>query len=168
MRQWLFICVLIALLAPGTVSAADRKLGTFKDWSAMAFGSGEDVTCMAFSQPTKSAGDYTKRGDIFVFLTHRPAQRTRSRVSIETGYPFQSKAPAHIDIDGETFALRTDGSTAWLDDLKRSPALVEAMKSGRVMVVKGTSVKGTQTRDEYSLLGFTAAARAIDGACQVK
>lgn len=154
------------LLHPGPALAEDRSLGTFRDWSTMAFGDEKDLTCMAFTQPTRSEGDYTRRGDAFVFVSHRPRDGERNRLSVETGYTYDRKAPVTITIDERRFSLSSDGSTAWLADEGQAGALIDAMKAGRSMQVVGTSSKGTVTTDDYSLLGFTAATRAIDQGCR--
>ena len=39
------------------------------------------------------------------------------------------------------------------------------MKSGKQLIVRGTSSRGTATTDTYSLAGFTAALAASDKAC---
>ena len=44
-------------------------------------------------------------------------------------------------------------------------ALVEAMKRGSSMTVRGTSTRGTYSLDTYSLKGFTAAIEAMRDAC---
>ena len=41
-------------------------------------------------------------------------------------------------------------------------------RAGAEMVVTGTSWRGTETRDTYSLSGFSAAHKAISTACRVK
>jgi len=41
------------------------------------------------------------------------------------------------------------------------------MRRGGTLVVKGTSSRGTDTTDRYSLMGFTAAHNAISQACGV-
>lgn len=159
---------MFALLILGSLSVrcADRSLGTFKDWSTMAFGDEKSLTCMAFTQPVKSNGEYTRRGDVFVFVTHRPGAGQKNHVSVETGYTYDSKIPVTLTIDAHTFSLSADGSAAWLADSADAPKLMAAMKAGRLMRVDGTSSRGTRTIDEYSLLGFTAATRAIDATCR--
>ena len=44
--------------------------------------------------------------------------------------------------------------------------IVTAMKAGKSLKVKGTSWRGTQTVDTYSLAGISAALAAIDKACK--
>ena len=158
----------LVAVAPCVASAQDKNLGTFKAWHALTFTENGQRVCMMWSQPTKSEGDYKRRGETFVFVTHRPGDRERNKVSIEIGYTFDKEAKASIAIERSRFGLFTDDSTAWpLDDTEHE-ALVKAMRAGRTMRVEGTSNRGTHTRDTYSLLGFSAAHNAITKACKIK
>lgn len=42
------------------------------------------------------------------------------------------------------------------------------MKRGERMIVTGTSAKGTDTKDTYSLAGFSSAYKAISAKCGKK
>ena len=156
----------LALLAAGPLAAqsGDRSLGSFRDWQATRFGSGADLACMAFTQPKKSEGDYTQRGEAFVFVTIRPGAGGTG-ISIETGYPYREGSPARVVVDEVQVDLNTEGSTAWVSGDDEVQRLVRAMRAGRSMRVTGTSSRGTETADEYSLYGFTAAHQAIRKAC---
>ena len=158
--------ILAVLLFPLAAAAADKSLGMFRDWSAMRYGSGKDLACMAFSQPTKSEGKYKKRGDAFVFVTRRREGKGVSmRVSVETGYTYKKGSTVALTVGKASFTLETGGSTAWLDSAEAGRKLVAAMRGGRELVVKGTSSRGTKTTDRYSLYGFTAAHKAIAKSC---
>lgn len=148
--------------------AADKPLGTFKDWSAMSFPEDDNIVCMMWSQPKKTEGNYKKRGEIFVFVTHRPKDREIDKVSFETGYTFKESSEVRVTIDSRPYTLYTDGSTAWTKDAKDDVRMVKAMRAGNEMVMEGTSSRGTDTRDTYSLSGFTAAHNAINKACKTK
>ena len=160
------IAVALFLGLSSVGSAADKSLGTFKVWSAMSFTEDDKTVCMMWSQPEKAEGDYKKRGEIFVFVTHRPDDREINKVSFETGYTFQEQSEVRVTIDGEAYTLYTDGSTAWSNDAKDDTRMVNAMRAGSTMVMEGTSNRGTETRDTYSLSGFTAAHNAINKACK--
>ena len=151
-----------------TTATADKSLGTFKVWSAMTFDEDDKTVCMMWSQPEKAEGKYKKRGEIFVFVTHRPGDREMNKVSFETGYTFKEASEVRVIIDGKPYTLYTDGSTAWSYDVKDDVRMVKAMRAGRTMVMEGVSSRGTQTRDTYSLSGFTAAHNAINKACKLK
>jgi hypothetical protein len=131
----------------------------------MGFGTGKERTCMVFTQPVKSEGDYTKRGEPFLFVTHRPASGERGRVSLDTGYPYKPGSSVKLAVGDLGLQLRTDGSTAWLDGEADTKRLLAAMRRGRELVAEGTSSRGTRVVDHYSLYGFSAAYEAMDKAC---
>ena len=151
-----------------SAAAADKSLGTFKVWSAMSFAEDDKTVCMMWSQPEKAEGDYKKRGEIFVFITHRPGDREMNKVSFETGYTFKESSVVRVAVDGQAYKLYTDGSTAWSYDAKDDSRMVKAMRAGRAMIMEGVSSRGTKTRDTYSLGGFSAAHNAINKSCAAK
>ena len=167
-------CILFPVLLPfllgaaAPAAAADKVIGLFNDWGAQTFSEGRNTGCSMWSQPTKDEGDYTQRGPIYAYVTHRPWDKRLNEVSITAGYAYKKDSAVQIRIGGEKFALFTDGETAW----SRSPAddkkLVDAMRRGSSMIVSGMSSRGTQTTDTYSLSGFTKAYEAIGKACNVK
>ena len=98
-------------------------------------------------------------------MTHNPGEGTYNVVSVTAGYDYQSGSETEVDIDGRDFALFTRGGISWAYDARGDTNLVEAMRRGNRMVVRGTSSRGTLTTDTYSLSGFTAAYNAIEKAC---
>jgi hypothetical protein len=161
LRHGILAAVIAAALS--TTSTADENLGAFREWSAMRYGSGDRLTCMAFSQPVKSEGNYTRRGEAFVFVTRRPGNDDAADVNLEAGYPYAADSTVSVVVGDLEVRLRTDGSTAWLDE--DASRLIGAMRAGREMVVTGRSRRGTETVDRYSLYGFTAAYRAVRESC---
>jgi Invasion associated locus B (IalB) protein len=164
----LLLAIAVGVSVATTAVAAEKTLGTFKAWSALSFDEDKKTVCMMWSQPEKAEGKYKKRGEIFVFVTHRPSDREMNKVSFETGYTFKESSEVQVTIDGRAYTLYTDGSTAWSYGTKDDTRMVKAMRAGRTMIVEGTSGRGTRTRDTYSLIGFTAAHNAINKACKAK
>ena len=155
-----------ALSLASAATAAQRSLGEFRAWSAVRYGSANAPVCMMWSAPTREQGKYTRRGDVYAFVTRRASAKGGDRVGFEAGYPFADASTVTVQVDGSRFRLETTGSTAFAASPTIGKQLVAAMRAGRKMVVKGTSRRGTATRDTYSLLGFSAAHRAIDRACR--
>jgi len=151
-------------LASVPTLAAQQTLGSFQDWTAFSDGS-ERRICYIGSVPKKKEGNYTVRGDTYVLATHRPGEKVFGEISVEAGYTYKPGSEVEVTIDGQTFKLFTQGGNAWAYDEKADQALVNAMRAGQQMVVKGTSTRGTLTTDTYSLTGFTAAMQSIDKAC---
>lgn len=153
----------------GTSASAQgiERLGDFGSWSAYRFMEDGKPACYMASVPSKSAGDYTRRGDIYALVTHRPAESRRDEVSFVAGYQFKNGSAATVTIGNRTEEFFTQNDGAWAPDHNLDKQMVQAMIRGSTMVVKGTSSRGTLTTDTYSLKGFTAAYRAISKSCGV-
>ena len=156
--------VLTALAA--TAPAAD--LGSFGAWFAESHSEAGAPVCSMWSTPQQQEGEYSKRGAVFLFVTHRPAAGRVGEVFVETGYAYKEKSEVRVVIGGYRFTLLTSGTTAWALNETDERKLVAAMRAGATMQVTGTSWRGTETRDTYSLEGFTAAYKSIARACGVK
>ena len=160
------LALMAVLMAPVVAHAGEpRLIGTFKAWSAYVFDEDGSKVCYMAAKPDGEHGDYTKRGEIFALITHRPSEGTRNVFSYITGYSYKPGSDASIDIDGEKFVLFTQDETAWSPDAETDVRLVEAIKSGTKMVVKGKSSRGTSTTDTFSLSGSTDAHEKISKEC---
>lgn len=154
----------LTLIACASQAAAADFLGKFGDWQALAREDGGAKVCYAATLPKKSEGDYTRRGDVFLVVSHRPSDKMTGIVSIEVGYTYAKNAKITATIGGKGYPMFPDGELAFAFDDK---PLVEAMVRGADMVVTGTSSRGTLTTDTFSLTGFTAALNAASKACGV-
>lgn len=159
------LALVLACSAMSSAGAQQRSLGSFNDWTAVVDGRAGKKLCYAGSTPKKSQGKYVSRGDVHLLVTHRPAEKVNGEISVTAGYTFREGKDVEAVIDGKTFKLFTRGENAWAYDANADRSMVAAMKAGRQMIVRGTSSRGTQTTDTYSLAGFSAALAAIDKAC---
>ena len=160
----------MAILAAFAVPAWAQEveyLETNRDWHAFQFAENGNPVCYMASRPTNEEGDYTRRGEVFVLVTHRPAENSSNVVSFIAGYSFQPGSEVSVTIGNDNFSLFTEGETAWARDSATDNRLIAAMRAGANMVVRGTSARGTLTTDTYSLFGFTATLGAIDQACDI-
>lgn len=142
-------------------------IDVFGDWSAFALKQDGKPVCYIGSEPTKSAGKYSRRGDVLFLVTHRPADKETGVVNFQTGYTFKTGADAKLTVGDATFSLFTDGGDAWALDSKTDKAIVHALIKGAKMVLRGTSSRGTETTDTFSLKGFAAALKAASKACKL-
>ena len=161
------LAVLTALALP--TSAHAEVLGAHGDWVVTKGTEAGQPLCYMSAEPQTAKGNYTKRGKVYAIVTHRPAEKSIGVVSFQAGYTLKEGAPVTVTIDAKTtFTLFSQGEFAWTREAGDDQALVNAMRAGSQMVVKGTSARGTLTTDSYSLAGFTAALNAINAACGVK
>ena len=152
--------------APALAQALER-LGDFKDWSAFSTGESGSKVCFMSSQPLRDEGNYTNRGAIYTFITHRPSENRVGEVNIKPGYTYKAGSFVELSIDGQKFSLNTKEGNAWPHDPDTDKRIIQAMIRGSSMIVRGTSSRDTLTTDTYSLLGFTSAYQAISRACGV-
>lgn len=144
-----------------------RQIGAYKDWSAFVYTENGAKVCYMASEPKKHEGNYDKRGDIYALITHRPADGTKGEFSYISGYSYKKDQPVSLRVDAKAFDLFTHDETAWAqegDDAK----IVKALRAGSNMIVKGTSSRGTDTIDTFSLKGSSAAYDAISRECGVR
>ena len=144
-----------------------KQIGTYNAWSAFTYQENGGIVCYRVSEPTKDEGDYTRRGKIYTLVTHRPAKKSLGVVSVIAGYQYKEGSEISVNIGGTTYKLFTVDDHAWAATAQEDKQLVEAMKKGSTMVIKGASSRGTETTDTYSLSGFTKAYEEIGKACKV-
>ena len=165
----LFALTALLFFQTYSVSAAPERLGQFGDWLAYMDTDGGQKVCYMASMPKKDEGNYKKRGDIYAVVAHRPAEKSFDVFNLVAGYTYKKGAKVTVTISKQTFSnFYTDKDAAWTLTDKDDKALVLAMKKGESMVVKGVSSRGTQTKDTFSLKGFTKAYQAISQKCGKK
>jgi len=169
-RIGLALLALAALAAP--VSAQEIKpLGTFKSWTAWLGADANGPMCYVSAvpeswSPQEVKGAPVKRSPIHFMVINRKGLGTKNEVQTLVGYPFHpTEANITATIDGKSYPMVPEGEVAWLASEGDEGGFVEAMKGGSKLVVKGTSQKGNDMTDNYSLAGVTAALAEIAKAC---
>ncbi len=142
-------------------------LGTYNGWQAYTYQAKDSRVCYIFAAPDKSeAAKKVKRDPMYFLVTHFPGRGVKGQVSTIIGYPFKDGSNVSVAVDTATYDLFAQGDTAWAGSPDIEKAIVTAMKTGKSLVVTGTSSKGTETKDTYSLAGVSAAMDKIDAICK--
>ena len=158
------LCLCAVVASPASAQSV-QQLGTFKDWSAYSASEGAGAICFAMSKATAvtpQPDDYTQG---YLYLTHRPAENVANEINVVAGFTFATDQPATLSVDGKSFDLFTQKDAAWLLDTKQNDSLAGALRAGTGVVVQGTSDKGINVSETFSLTGATAASHAIDTGC---
>ncbi len=167
MKKHLFISLLAFIFCINSSLAAEQKLlGEYGDWVAYYYRDSAGPVCYMASAPKKDEGKYSKRGDIYVVVTHRPNEKSYDVVNVNAGYTYKGNSETQLKIGAKTFNLFTSGDKAWAMTSQDDKEIVNSMKRGSRMIINGTSSKGTKTKDTYSLNGFTSAYKAISNKCK--
>ncbi len=170
MKKSVLFALLLVVFASTVNAASSRKsLGTFGDWNAYKMEENGEKVCYMAAVPQKKEGNYKKRGEVFLIISHRPAKKVFNTVSLTAGYDYKKNSSVSVQIDKKPkIELFTDHDTAWAATEAEDKKLVALMRAGDKAVFKGTSSRGTLTTDTFSLKGFTKAVNAIDKACGKK
>ena len=164
----LILAAILALFATSTQAFAStpQKIGEYDDWVAYFYKDPSGTVCYMASTPKKDEGKYTKRGDIYVVITHRPKEKSFDVVNFVAGYDYKQDSKVEIKIGNKSITnMFTDKDKAWAISDATDKELVTEMKKGQRMIVDGESSRGTKTKDTYSLKGFVAAYKAISAKC---
>ena len=161
--------ILASTAALSSVSAQEsgNRVAVTSDWNV--FTEENPKECWSVTVPKESINTRdgqpvsVRRGDILLFVTYRPG--SPAEISFTGGYPFAEGSKIGVDVDGNSFELVANGEWAWVapggDD-----AILAAMKNGSQAVLTARSGKGTQTKDTFSLRGFTAAVTEAETRCK--
>lgn len=160
--------VVAATALPAQQQSTNRVAGK-SDWSV--FVEDNPTECWSVSAPTKTENTRdgraveVRRGDILLFVFYRPTAGVKGQVTFTGGYPFASGSTVDLKVGSQSFELFSDGEWAWPASPDDDAKIVAAMKRGSDAVLTARSSRGTQTRDTFSLMGFTAAVDDAQARC---
>ena len=142
-----------------------QLLGQFGDWGAYTASPGGRKICFALAKPAQSdtVPPGRPRDPAWFFVSTRPAEKVKEEVSVIFGYPFKANTDATLEVGNVNFAMYTQNDGAWVKNAAEEARLVDAMRKGAEVTVKGESGRGTRTIDKFSLKGV---GQALDRAAQ--
>ena len=148
--------------------AQPTLLGQYADWGAYTASPGGNKVCFALAKPktTKMEPAGRQRGQSYVFVSSRPGEKVKNEVSVIIGYPFKSSSDATAEIGTAKFAMYTQNDGAWIKNVGEEARMVDTMRKGVDLTVKGTSGRGAQSTDQYSLKGLAQALDKIEQDCK--
>ncbi len=96
-RPTLALALALAVLAlAATAEGAIKQIDKFERWSAHLLTEKKTRICFVHSEPTKKLGQYKKRGDVFVQITHRPHANVVNEVGFTAGYAYKKDSSAVV------------------------------------------------------------------------
>jgi uncharacterized caspase-like protein len=147
-----------------TGNTQPRLLLQSGDWGAYTGSPGGSKVCFAMAKPTSASP--AARAPTFVSVSSRPSENVSNEFSIIAGYVFKPDVEATAQIGSASFSLFTQKEGAWIRDTTQEPRMIEAMRQGNSMLVKGTSSTGAQAAETFSLRGFARALERAEQECK--
>jgi len=142
-------------------------LGQYGDWGAYSATPGGRKVCFSIAKPKSSLTNPPgrKRDQAYVFVSTRPSENVRNEVSVIFGYPFKPSTDASVEVGTAKFAMYTMNDGAWIKNVAEEARMVDAMRKGGDLTIKGVSGHGTESTDQYSLKGLSQAIDRADQEC---
>ncbi|MCC6889019.1 MAG: Invasion associated locus B family protein [Hyphomicrobiales bacterium] len=185
--MWTLAAVAVSAAAAGAASAEPVKeppkqpkqksaasvqptlLGQYADWGAYSASPDGRKVCFTLARPASSATEPAgrKRDPAYVFVASRPAENVRNEISVIIGYTFRPSSEAIATVGNVKFPMYTQNDGAWIKNVAEEARLIEAMRRGvGELTIRGTSSRGTQSTDTYSLKGLAQAMDRADQECR--
>jgi hypothetical protein len=148
--------------------AQPTLLGMFGEWGAYTASPNGNKVCFALGKPKSSTTNPPgrNRDPAYIFVSTRPSENVKNEISVIIGYPFKTSSDATAEIGSNKFAMYTQNDGAWIKNVAEEARMVDAMRKGADLTIKGTSGKGTASTDQYSLKGLAEAIDRIDRECK--
>jgi invasion protein IalB len=145
-----------------------RLLGQYADWGAYTATPGGKKICFVMAKPKSSKTEPAgrKRDQPYLFISTRPAENIRNEVSVTIGYAFKPNSDATAEIGTAKFDMYTQNDGAWIKNVAEEARMVDAMRKGSDLVIKGTSGRGAVSTDQFSLKGLREALNRADQECK--
>lgn len=140
------------------------------DWAVYEDADPKECWAVAAPKETVNTRDgrvvTVTRSQMLLMTFFRPGAGVDAQVTFTGGYPFAGGSTVNLNVDGTEFELITQGEWAWPENKAEDAKIVTAMKRGATATVTGRSSRGTQTKDTFSLTGFTAAIGEAESRCK--
>ena len=99
-----------------------------------------------------------------LFVTFRSSEKIKDEISVTSGHEYKSASVTATSGKNE-FSMFSQGNFAWLIDREEEASLIKTMKKASRLSVLAKANNGRQTKDLYSMMGFTKAYNAAKKNC---
>jgi hypothetical protein len=148
--------------------AEPTLIGQFGTWGAYTATPNGKKVCFALAKPSASKTNPPNRprDPAYAFISTRPAEKVTNEVSVMIGYPLKPGSESTLEVGGAAYSMYTQGDGIWIKNAAEEERMVDAMRKAADVVVKGVSVKGTETTDTFSLKGLSQALDKLAQDCR--
>ena len=160
----IFILITLFLFSINASAVTPRSTGKYKNWESFVAETDKGKICFAQTVPTKRAPAAVKRDKSKLFVTFRPSEEIKVEVSLTSGHDYKiSSVTASSGKRRYSFFSQKD--FAWLLDDQEEKKFIQLMKKATDIIVKARTIKGAETTDHYSMMGFTKAYNTAKKTC---
>jgi hypothetical protein len=175
MKRLTAFIFLISTCAIGSAQAQQRQAARAEQgpleiaksgaWGVYTNGQGRQKVCYVLSQPAERLPKGLNRDPAYLFISNRPGDGARNEISVISGYPLKPGSEVTAAIGSASFQLLSRDKNAWLKNPAEESRFIAELRKGSALTIKGTSIRGNDTTDRYSLQGLNAALERAQKEC---
>ena len=152
------------LFSSNAFSDQPKSIGKYKSWEAFTYNGSNGKICFAQTIPLDRAPKNLKRDPSRLFVTFRKNEKIKNELSVTSGHMYK-KSSVMAKSGKNEFLFFSQGNFAWLIDREEEFNLIKTMKRASKLSVTARTSTGTETKDMYSMMGFTKAYNTARKSC---
>ena len=152
------------LFSSNAFSDQPKSIGKYKSWEAFTYNGSNGKICFAQTIPLNRAPKNLKRDPSRLFVTFRKNEKIKNELSVTSGHMYK-KSSVMAKSGKNEFLFFSQGNFAWLIDGEEEFNLIKTMKRASKLSVTARTSTGTETKDMYSMMGFTNAYNTARKSC---
>ena len=160
----ILIIVIFTAFSLNAFANTPRSTGKYKNWESFTFETDSGKICFAQTIPTKRAPAAVKRDQSKLFVTSRPSDDVKNEVSLTSGHDYKTSTVT-VSSGKRKYSFFSQKNFAWLLDSQEETKFIQLMKKATDVIVKARTLKGAETTDHYSMMGFTKAYNTAKKTC---
>ena len=160
----IFTLIFLILFSFSASANTPRSTGKYKNWESFIVETDKGKICFAQTIPTKRAPAAIKREQSKLFVTFRPSESIKDEVSLTSGHDYKSSTVT-ASSGKKKYSFFSQKNFAWLLDDQEEKNFIKLMKRATNLIIKARTIKGAETTDHYSMMGFTKAYNTAKKTC---
>ena len=152
------------LFSSNAFSDQPKSIGKYKSWEAFTYNGSNGKICFAQTIPLDRAPKNLKRDPSRLFVTFRKNEKIKNELSVTSGHMYK-KSSVIAKSGKNEFLFFSQGNFAWLIDGEEAFNLIKTMKRASKLSLTARTSTGTETKDMYSMMGFTKAYNTARKSC---
>ena len=165
MKKFSVLLILLTFLySSNALSDQPKSIGKYKSWEAFTYNGIKGKVCFAQTIPLDRAPKNLKRDPSRLFVTFRKNEKIKNELSVTSGHMYK-KSSVIAKSGKNEFLFFSQGNFAWLIDGEEEFNLIKTMKRASKLSVTARTSTGAETKDMYSMMGFTKAYNTARKSC---
>jgi hypothetical protein len=141
------------------------EIGKAGAWGIFTNGEGRSKNCFIMAQPAERLPKGLTRDPAHLFVTMRQGEANKPEFSLLTGYPLKQGSEAQLSVGSVVFTGVGENKTVWLKNPAEENRFIGELRKAGSLSVKGTSLRGNDTTDRFTMTGFGQALERAQKEC---